>query len=88
LKGFEIKWDDVAQAPYAINKQEKITGTYDDERSIAIKTQYAVDHHLGGIMFWQLMDDNFGMGCWISCTRINSRNSQRNCCCLEFSPTT
>ncbi|HEX5113159.1 MAG TPA: glycosyl hydrolase family 18 protein [Saprospiraceae bacterium] len=62
LSGFEIKWDDVANAPYAIHKERRLLATYDDERSIAIKTQYAVDHHLGGIMFWQLMDGKYRNG--------------------------
>ncbi|HXR81931.1 MAG TPA: glycosyl hydrolase family 18 protein, partial [Saprospiraceae bacterium] len=60
--GFEKRWDDVAQAPYAINSKRRLLATYDDERSIAIKTKYAVDHRLGGIMFWQLMDDKFHQG--------------------------
>src|SRR6187402_1210429 len=60
--GFEKRWDDVAQAPYAINSKRRLLATYDDERSMAIKTKYAVDHRLGGIMFWQLMDDKFHQG--------------------------
>jgi len=60
--GFEIRWDDVAQAPYAINTRRRLLATYDDEKSIALKTKYAKDHQLGGIMFWQLMDDKFHNG--------------------------
>ncbi len=60
--GFEHRWDDVAHAPYAINVKRRLLATYDDERSIALKTKYAADHKLGGIMFWQLYDDRFRNG--------------------------
>lgn len=60
--GFEIFWDSTAMAPYAINASRKLLATYDNAESIALKTKYASDHHLGGIMFWQLYDDKFHHG--------------------------
>ncbi len=60
--GFEKRWDDIAKAPYAINKKRRLLATYDDERSIKLKTRYAKENHLGGIMFWQLVDDKFQNG--------------------------
>ena len=60
--GFNIRWDSVAKAPYAINVQRRLVATYDDNESIILKTQYAVHHRLGGIMFWQLIDDKFHDG--------------------------
>jgi chitinase len=60
--GFEIKWDYVAKAPYAINSKRHLLATYDDERSIELKTKYARENHLGGIMFWQLIDDKYKDG--------------------------
>lgn len=60
--GFEKKWDDVAKAPYAINARRRLLATYDDEQSIALKTKYALENKLGGIMFWQLYDDKFHDG--------------------------
>lgn len=60
--GFEIHWDSIAQAPYAINTTRRLLATYDDAQSVALKTQYAVQHRLGGIMFWQLYDDKFRGG--------------------------
>jgi chitinase len=36
--------------------------TYDDKTSIRLKTQYALDKKLGGIMFWQLADDAYRDG--------------------------
>jgi chitinase len=61
-QGFETRWDSVAQAPYAINTERRILATYDNGRSMALKTRYAVDKKLGGIMFWQLMDDRYQAG--------------------------
>ena len=60
--GFVQYWDSVANAPYAFNVQRKIQVTYDDSLSIARKTEYVIKKNLGGIMFWQLMDDRFADG--------------------------
>lgn len=62
MNGFELFRDSVAQAPYAINQKRRLLATYDDEISVARKTKYAMDHNLGGIMFWQLYDDKFSNG--------------------------
>ncbi len=60
--GFTIHWDSIAQAPYAINEKRRLVATYDDARSVSLKSQYAHKKKLGGIMFWQLMDDKFKGG--------------------------
>jgi chitinase len=60
--GFEKKWDDVAQAPYAINTERRLLATYDNETSVTLKTKYVVENKLGGIMFWQMCDDRFRDG--------------------------
>jgi len=56
-KGFSFYWDSIACAPYLYNKVEKLFVTYDDSMSVERKTHYAINQHLNGIMFWQLMDD-------------------------------
>lgn len=56
-KGFIYHWDDVAKAPYLYNPEQKLFATFDDKKSIQLKTRYAMDHHLYGIMFWQLTED-------------------------------
>ncbi len=61
-KGFTQYWDDVAKAPYAFNAARKILVTYDDSLSVTLKTQYAINKKLGGIMFWQLADDKHTNG--------------------------
>jgi chitinase len=57
-----VYWDSTASAPYAINQQRHLLATYDDANSITKKTAYAIQHHLGGMMFWQLYDDKFHQG--------------------------
>ncbi|HNX44064.1 MAG TPA: glycoside hydrolase family 18 protein [Bacteroidales bacterium] len=56
--GFKVYWDSIAQAPYAYNPKERIFATFDDSRSVALKTNYALDKGLNGIMFWSLTGDN------------------------------
>ncbi|MHA4810537.1 glycoside hydrolase family 18 protein [Flavitalea flava] len=60
--GYVFHWDPVAQAPYMYNAREKFFVTYDDTLSVRLKTQYALDKGLGGIMFWQLPEDLFRGG--------------------------
>jgi chitinase len=55
-------WDTAANASYAFNAERKILATYDDSLSIARKTNYVIKRKLGGIMFWQLVDDKFQNG--------------------------
>lgn len=63
LSGFETYWDDVAKSPYAYNSSEKIYATFDNQKSIAIKSKYVMDQDLGGIMFWELsLDKNTADG--------------------------
>ncbi|MEX1240580.1 MAG: glycosyl hydrolase family 18 protein [Cyclobacteriaceae bacterium] len=55
--GYVHHWDDIAKAPYAYNPSKKIFVTYEDKRSVELKTRYVIDNKLGGIMFWQLRND-------------------------------
>lgn len=61
-RGFKPFWDDTAKAPYSYNASEKLFVTYDDKRSMDLKTKYVVDHHLNGIMFWELTNDTYSGG--------------------------
>ena len=71
--GFTTYWDAVAQAPYAYNAQRQEFATFDNKKSIALKTKYVRDKKLGGIMFWELTGDQPRNGCWQPCTRPPSR---------------
>jgi chitinase len=60
--GFVYHWDEKAKAPYFYNPSRSLFVTHDDARSIALKTQYAIDKGLGGIMFWELSNDAYTGG--------------------------
>lgn len=60
--GFVYYWDEVTQAPYAYHPTKKLFATFDDKRSVALKTAYVLSHKLGGIMFWELGADTYVNG--------------------------
>ena len=62
LSGFDLYWDNEANARYGYNPQAKQFATFDDKRSIMLKTEYAIGNGLGGIMFWELSLDQLKDG--------------------------
>jgi chitinase len=56
-EGFSSFWDNTAKAPYMYCAAKKQFITFDDKRSIMLKTKYVLRNQLGGIMFWQLGED-------------------------------
>ncbi|WP_268033190.1 glycoside hydrolase family 18 protein [Algoriphagus sp. PAP.12] len=54
---FKRFWDEKAQAPYMYNAQDSLLVSYDDTVSVALKTKYAMEKGIGGIMFWELGND-------------------------------
>ncbi|MCR5889717.1 glycoside hydrolase family 18 protein [Hymenobacter sp. J193] len=56
-RGFAFYWDEVARAPYAYSAQRQEFATFDDAQSLRLKTRYAREKQLGGIMFWELTGD-------------------------------
>lgn len=63
LKKYETKgsyqygYDTKAAAPYLYNPRKKIFFSYDNERSIAEKCDYALANGYGGMFFWELSSD-------------------------------
>ena len=55
--GFTWYWDNEAKAPWCYNKQKKQFATFDNRRSVILKTQYAINERLQGLMFWELRQD-------------------------------
>lgn len=55
--GFHYYWDKKAKAPYQYNPGKKLFATFDDKRSIREKAKFIRRKKLGGIMFWELSDD-------------------------------
>ncbi|WP_316825838.1 glycoside hydrolase family 18 protein [Pedobacter miscanthi] len=60
--GYSYYWDETAQAPYYYNPQTKYLATFDDPKSISLKTKYVINQKLNGIMFWELTDDAYTDG--------------------------
>ena len=58
--GYTRYWDEVAEAPYLYNPTDSIFFSYDDTTSVKLKTAYAREEDLGGIMFWELGNDTKG----------------------------
>ncbi|MBC7902084.1 MAG: glycoside hydrolase [Gemmatimonadaceae bacterium] len=59
---WEKIFDTMAMAMFAFNASEKQFATFDDELSVAAKTNYVVEKGLNGIMFWQLAEDRYRDG--------------------------
>lgn len=57
VDGYASYWDETAKASYSYNASKKLFATYDDSLSIDLKTKYALDKGLNGIMFWELTLD-------------------------------
>jgi chitinase len=55
--GWHLRFDKRAWAAYAYHPGSQRFITYDEPRSIAAKAAYVRSRKLGGIMFWQLIDD-------------------------------
>jgi chitinase len=51
-------WDDQVKVPWLYSKRTKIMISYEDPESIAVKAHYVIQNHLGGIMFWDLGQDD------------------------------
>ena len=55
--GFTYHWDRKAKAPYQYNRTQQLFATFDNRRSIKAKTKFIRRKKLGGIMFWELVQD-------------------------------
>ncbi|XP_046543797.1 chitotriosidase-1-like [Haliotis rubra] len=50
-------WDDLQKVPYIYNNDTWVG--YDDERSVAVKTEWMIQKNMGGVMLWSLDLDDF-----------------------------
>lgn len=58
--GFDRYWDKAASVPYLYSPSQKIFVSYEDSESLALKSRYVMNRHLGGIMFWDYDGDPSG----------------------------
>jgi chitinase len=56
--GYKYYWDGFAMAPWLYNTEKKIFWTFDDPKSIALKSRYVDAYDLGGLMFWEISEDD------------------------------
>lgn len=54
---YEYHWHAKAEVPWLYSPEDRVLVSYDDERSIANKTEYVVDNDFGGVMCWELSQD-------------------------------
>jgi hypothetical protein len=59
-EGWIREWDAAAQAPFLWNEARKAFVTYEDEESLRLKSGYALEKGLGGVMFWEYHADRTG----------------------------
>ncbi|MCH6199899.1 glycoside hydrolase family 18 protein [Aquiflexum sp. LQ15W] len=59
---FQRFWDDKAKAPYLYQNMDSLMVSYDDTVSVTLKTRFAIENKLGGIMFWELGNDTKDSG--------------------------
>lgn len=59
--GWTEVWDDQQKVPYIFKDNQWIG--FDNQKSVGIKSQYAIDMKLGGAMIWSLETDDFSNVC-------------------------
>ncbi|RXH58896.1 glycoside hydrolase family 18 protein [Granulicella sibirica] len=55
--GYTRYWDATSDSPYLYNPTTQTWVDYEDAESLAHKTLYVRDYHLGGMMFWEYTGD-------------------------------
>jgi chitinase len=58
LPVFTRHWDDQVKVPWLYNEKTKIMISYEDPESITAKANYVIQKQLGGMMFWDLGQDD------------------------------
>jgi chitinase len=56
-QGFNRQWDSAAHAPFLWSPTSGVFITYEDPESLREKARFAMQHHLGGIMYWEHSSD-------------------------------
>lgn len=54
---FFYDWDSLAQAPFLRSKNSNTFVSFDDERSVAQKARYILEHQLAGAVVWDITGD-------------------------------
>ncbi len=57
-KKAQDKWSEASQVPYLVDEQGKFILGYENQKSLSVKCQYILTHHLRGGMYWEYAADN------------------------------
>ncbi|KAG0144674.1 hypothetical protein CROQUDRAFT_659742 [Cronartium quercuum f. sp. fusiforme G11] len=57
INGYTLDWDACSSTPYAFNQALQTVITFDDTKSIGIKSAYALKSGIGGVIFWDMTGD-------------------------------
>lgn len=60
--GWQLVWDDNAQAAYLWQPERQIFSSFETPATVALKSAWAREQGLGGVMFWDLSNDAAGDG--------------------------
>jgi GH18 family chitinase len=60
--GWKLVWDDNAQAAYLWQPEQQIFSSFETPATVALKSAWAREQGLGGVMFWDLSNDAVGDG--------------------------
>ncbi len=55
---YQLNWDSYSMVPYLYSSEKKIFVTFDNEKSIALKSHYVEAYNLRGLMFWEISGDD------------------------------
>ncbi|GGX74991.1 glycosyl hydrolase family 18 protein [Saccharospirillum salsuginis] len=58
INGYQVYWDDTAQASYAWDYTNGNLLTFDTQRSVEAKGDYVLQNNLGGLFAWEIDADN------------------------------
>jgi chitinase len=63
IKGdWQYSWDDETQNPWLISPAGDYVHSYDNEKSLAIKTHWAIEQGYRGVFFWEIKQDRLEDG--------------------------
>jgi chitinase len=58
--GWKYHWDDLAKVPYLTNPNNTKLLSFDDTISVRFKCEYVQQKNLGGVIIWELSQDDMG----------------------------
>ncbi len=54
---YEEKWDDIAKMSYMVNKKDSSMISYENEKTVRLKAEYALKFKAAGVIIWDISGD-------------------------------